>query len=646
MTGRRGRQTASLVVGLVALVALGTPGAHGTNAPAAPRRPSNATKHADGDHAADAHAAEDHVIHDAATEARLERTTRELTADSAAAAAAATAGTPDVVGRWSPVVDWPVVGVSAALLPDGDVLAFDSVGDHGGEAYPVQTFTRATVFDPTTGSQTNVENDSGYNVFCSGLAHLVDGTIYVAGGNKDNTLAGIVQTHTFDPATSLWSTGADMAQPRWYPTVTALRSGEMLITSGGPPVPEIRKVDGTLRSLPGAELTQPLYPWMVVAPDGRAYAVGPDSTIRRLDTSGDGAWTTVGTRDALNRTYGGHALFDVGKVLVAGGGPSTPTADVIDLNGPAPVVSSSSSMAYGRRQNNLTVLADGSVLATGGNSSGSTYVDLAAAVYAAERWDPATGQWTTMASAQVTRQYHSTALLLPDGRVLTAGGGVCSACDDVGYLAKNAEIFSPPYLFAKDGSGDLAPRPTVTSAPAAITYGSGFDVTTPDAASITKAALVRLGAVTHSNDMDQRYVPLPLTAGDGALHLTAPASSSIAPPGYYMLFVVDSNGVPSVAKMVHVDAVPDTPPSVRFATPVDGATYFVGSHVTISIDADDESDIDRVELLADGLLIATDRTYPYSFSGTVPMPGVFTLTARAVDDTGQSSTASAIVTLR
>jgi hypothetical protein len=93
------------------------------------------------------------------------------------------------------------------------------------------------------------------------------------------------------------------------------------------------------------------------------------------------------------------------------------------------------------------VLADGTVLATGGNSSGASLVDPAHGVYDAEQWNPATGQWKTLASMQVTRQYHSTALLLPDGRVLSAGGGICGTCDSVGYLAKNAEVFTPPYLF-------------------------------------------------------------------------------------------------------------------------------------------------------------------------------------------------------
>jgi hypothetical protein len=170
-------------------------------------------------------------------------------------------------------------------------------------------------------------------------------------------------------------------------------------------------------------------------------------------------------------------------------------------------------------------------------------------VYNAERWDPASGQWTTLAAQAVTRQYHSTALLLPDGRVLSSGGGICGTCDQVGYLAKNAEVFSPPYLFKQDGSGELATRPQITAVPATVNYGSSFQISTPNAASIQKVGLVRLGSQTHSVEMEQRYVAAlvycerRLTDGDRA------ANMNTAVPGVYMLFIVDTSGVPSVAQM-------------------------------------------------------------------------------------------------
>jgi Concanavalin A-like lectin/glucanases superfamily/Domain of unknown function (DUF1929) len=512
------------------------------------------------------HVTEDAAAHNPAAEPKLMRRTRAATASDARAASAATAAAdPADVGSWGPLTDWPVVGVHVALMPNGKVLVYDSVGDRATETYPDHTFTRATVWDPETGTHTPVTVNTGFNVFCSGLAHLTDGSLFLAGGNKNAALDGIVQTHVFNYLTNTWNVGPNMAAERWYPSVTPLRDGEMLITEGGPDIPEVRTTSGSLRRLTTASLNLPLYPWIDVAPDGRAFYSGPSTTMRALNPSGTGAWQSRGQRDTVNRDYGSHTLFDVGKILVAGGGASTASARVININGATPQVSTTASMARGRRQHNLTVLADGSVLATGGNSSGASLVDLNNGVYAGELWNPATGTWKTLAAEQATRQYHSTALLLPDGRVVSSGGGICGTCDTVGYLAKNAQVFSPPYLFKNDGSGQLATRPTIASAPDGVAYGAGFQIGTPDAAAIRKVALVRLGAVTHSVNMEQRYVPLQFTSAAGSVTATAPANGNIAPPGVYMLFLVDSSGVPSVAKMVRVGVDPpaDTsPPSV------------------------------------------------------------------------------------
>jgi hypothetical protein len=514
-------------------------------------------------------------------ERALTRQTQAATAADARAAALAVAGAPEDVGTWSAPVDWPVVGVHVALLSDGKVLAYDSVGDHATETYPVHDHTRATVWDPATGAHTDVRVNTGFNVFCSGLAHLLDGSVFLAGGNKNSSLNGIRQTHVFNPTSKTWTRTADMAYERWYPTVTGLRNGEMLITEGGPDIPEVRQTNGTIRALTTASRNLPLYPWLDVAPDGRAFYSGPDTTMRSLNTAGTGSWQNyVQPRDLINRDYGGHAMYDVGKILVAGGGSSVKDARVIDLNGATPTTAATAPMAYGRRQNNLTLLADGTALATGGNSSGAGLVDMNNGVYAAELWNPATGTWKTLAAQQVTRQYHSTTLLLADGRVLSSGGGICGTCDQVNYLAKNAEVFTPPYLYKKDGSGQLAPRPAVTAAPATIGYGAPFQISTPDASSIVKAGLVRLGAVTHSVDMDQRYIPLAFTAGSGTLMANAPANQNLAPPGPYMLFVVNADGVPSVAKMVTV-APADAPPAVSLTQPASGAVFYAPGRSTL-----------------------------------------------------------------
>jgi hypothetical protein len=603
-----------------------------------------ASAHESTDGAAE-HIAEDSVTHTPADEASLGRRTAIATQADAARAAAAVAGDEHQVGSWGPVVSWPVVGVHVALMPNGKVLAYDSVGDKATETYPDHDHTRATVWDPVTGIQTPV-NVTDFNVFCSGLAHLPDGSLLLAGGNKNAQLQGIRQTHIFDPTTNVWTRGLDMAYERWYPSVTPLSNGEMLITEGGPDTPEVRGTNGVLRQLSGAGLGLPNYPWLDVAPNGRTFFSGPSQTMRSLDPTGAGAWQTFGNRDNIDRTYGSRAMYDVGKLLVAGGGPSTPTARVIDLNGTNPQASATGSMQYGRRQHNLTVLADGSVLATGGLSSGADLVDVANGVYHAELWNPETGGWKTLAPMNVTRQYHSTALLLPDGRVLSSGGGICGACDSQGYLAKNAQVFTPPYLFKKDGSGQLAPRPAISSAPAVVNYGAQLRISTPNAASISRVALVRLGAVTHSVDMEQRFIPLSINARDsGRLRANGPANANIAPPGPYMLFVIDATGVPSVARMVTV-APGNPPPNQNPVAVLDAGTTSGDAPLSVSFDGrrSDDPDADPLSYswsFGDGgTSTAEAATHTYS------QPGTYTARLTVSDGLGGTGTATRTILVR
>jgi hypothetical protein len=591
------------------------------------------------------HIEADSVTHTPAEEASLGRRTAIATQADAARAAAAVAGDEHQVGSWGPVVNWPVVGVHVALMPNGKVLAYDSVGDKATETYPVHDHTRATVWDPATGVQTPV-NVSDFNVFCSGLAHLPDGSLFLAGGNKNAQLQGIRQTHIFSPSTNLWTRGPDMAYERWYPSVTPLSNGEMLITEGGPDIPEVRETDGGLRELSDASLGLPNYPWLDVAPNGRTFFSGPSPTMRSLDPSGSGGWQNFGNRDNVDRDYGSRAMYDIGKLLVTGGGPSTKSATVIDVNGASPDADPTDPMVYGRRQHNLTVLADGTVLATGGLSSGASLVDVNAGVYPAELWNPNTGGWKTLAPMQVTRQYHSTALLLPDGRVLSSGGGICGACDSQGYLAKNAEVFTPPYLFKKDGSGQLAPRPLISSAPGVVNYGAQLRLSTPNAASINRVALVRLGAVTHSVDMEQRFIPLSINARDsGRLRATGPANANIAPPGPYMLFVIDAAGVPSVARMVTV-AAGSPPPNQSPVAVLDASTTSGDAPLSVSFDGRRSGDPDGDPLsyswsFGDGGT-STAEAPAHSYS----QPGTYTTLLTVSDGLGGTATASTEISVR
>jgi hypothetical protein len=196
-------------------------------------------------------------------------------------------------------------------------------------------------------------------------------------------------------------------------------------------------------------------------------------------------------------------------------------------------------MAFPRTYHNLTTLPDGTVLVTGGLKV-TAASNMAQAVKAAELWNPVTETWRTLASMQTGRSYHSIGLLLPDGRVLVSGTGFEPGVPNT----LNSEIFSPPYLFK-------GPRPTVTSAPATLGYGTSFTVQTPDAANITSVSLIRTGAVTHAFDENARFSNLTFQQTPDGLTVTAPANANLAPPGYYMLFIVNESGVPSVASFVH-----------------------------------------------------------------------------------------------
>jgi hypothetical protein len=240
-------------------------------------------------------------------------------------------------------------------------------------------------------------------------------------------------------------------------------------------------------------------------------------------------------------------MYDSGKILLVGGGrPPVATAETIDLNAATPKWQFTGSMTYSRRQNNATILPDGTVLVTGGSDGNNIiFDDYTNPVYAAELWNPATGTWTVLASNTRYRGYHSTAALLPDGRVISAGGD--RSCANQGVppcILPSAELYSPPYLFQ-------GARPTITSVPTSVTYGQLFFVQTPDALNITQVTWIRLSTVTHTFNENQRINFLSFSqAGDG-LNVTAPANSNVAPPGHYMLFVLN-NGVPSVAQIVQI----------------------------------------------------------------------------------------------
>lgn len=450
-------------------------------------------------------------------------------------------------GKWAPVPSWPrLVASHMAVLPDGRVFTFNS-SDVPGTAETKDVYT----WDPHAETYHQFSNGSN-NVFCSGHSFLPDGRLVVAGGHIA-TGQGIKAVNFFDFRTSAWERGANLDAGRWYPTVTTLGNGEVLVVAGTNEVgaqnsvPEIGN-GASWRLLGGAVRNLPYYPQMHLAHDGRVFMAGPSQGTRYINPAGSGAWSASVPSLWGLRSYGTSVMYAPGKILLVGGGdPPTATAEVIDLHA-GTGWRSTGAMAYARRQHNGTVLPDGTVLVTGG-TKGAGFNNEAQGVLAAELWNPATGTWTLLASMTTHRNYHSTAALLPDGRVISAGGGRCSGCT-VDY--PNAEIFSPPYLFNADGSD--AARPTIAAAPAEVSHGQTFAVVTPDAANVARVTLIRLSSVTHAFNQNQRFEELSFTADAdaGTLSVASPTSGNIAPAGHYMLFILNGKGVPSVARIVQV----------------------------------------------------------------------------------------------
>ena len=481
--------------------------------------------------------------------------TCSLTLDAnraAAAAFTAPAGVEASVGRWDAPEFNPVIGMHLSQLLNGKYLLWG----HTGEPQlwdPAGGFTQVT--DATC------TNPQICELFCAGHAFLPDGSVLVAGGHNealgyDN---GITQASIFDGFG--WRATGSMRYPRWYPTLVTMFDGRVIALSGD-------QAPGSSCHHSRALRRRRLDP----AHHGRAEAAAVPARVRRAQERPNfhcRARQPIAVSEPLGHRQLDRRTEPVGRRAgLRGGGdagqhrgvlrrwrrdqlpgePPTRTGERIDLGATTPVWQAIAPMAIGRRQLNAVILADGTVLVTGGSSQ-CGFTNEAGAVFAAERWDPSGGSngqgvWTTMANASVVRVYHSTAVLMPDGRVLSSGSG-----DGADRTPQNTyEIYSPPYLFQ-------GTRPTYTLSSNAIHYAGTFTVTTPDAAAIRNMHIIRLASTTHAFDVGQRLRSLTYqVAADGqSLTVTAPLNGKSAPPGPYMLFLVNLAGVPSVGKVVLLD---------------------------------------------------------------------------------------------
>lgn len=443
---------------------------------------------------------------------------------------------PSSVGSWSAPQPWIYPCIHTSLLPNGKVLY-----------WPGYTGDTPKFWDPITTAVTDAPK-AGYNIFCSGHALNSQGHVVAVGGQLI-LLYGLKDNAAFNYANQTWTRLPQLNFARWYPAVLNLPNGDLLALSGlddksvTVPLPEVfETATGAWRPLRNASQLLPLYARSFVAPNGKVFVATLIS--RYLDTAGEGAWSTVAKRLIAGRDdYGSAAMYEPGKVIFVGGadGPVN-TCETINLNEPNPAWRFTGSMVRPRRQHNVTLLPDGKVLATGGSSSYGIDTESGKNLFA-EIWDPATGRWTLLAPQQVYRGYHSAALLLPDGRVLSGGGN--------GH--PDSEVFSPPYLFQ-------GTRPVISSAPDVIDYTNTFTVSSPSAASIAKVTLTALGSATHAQNFGQRFISLPFVRNETGLVVTPPAHPNLAPPGFHMLWLVNSAGIPSVSKMVRLAGSTVSPP--------------------------------------------------------------------------------------
>jgi hypothetical protein len=445
-------------------------------------------------------------------------------------------GAPVDVGSWATPFTVPIVAIHATLLHDGTVLLFERTGTNTG--------TRAYILDPVTGTTTSVNFNRAREIFCAGHNVMPNGDVFVTGGHPPHGQqgVGVPETEIYRAATRTWEPGPNMGEARWYPTNIELADGRSLIFGGqavkgawSKSVEQYQPSSGTLSVLPASATKQiPSYPRMHLLPNGTIFMAGPNR-LSYVFNPATAKWTASAKRYGANGSS--VLLSDLHSVLAVGGkvGTSaTATSEIVDVNTAKPVWTQTTSLNHAREALNLVTLADGSVFAVGGGLT-SAYDNP---ILTPELFDPHTRTWKDMAPQVAPRMYHSTALLLPDGRVLSAG-------QDKGAYAKTVEIYSPPYLFK-------GPRPTIDFAPSSLGYGEGFSVVTLGAPTIGGVALVRPGSVTHSVNFDQRYVPLAFNASGGVLSVTSPADGNTAPPGWYMLFLVSTEGIPSVASWVHL----------------------------------------------------------------------------------------------
>jgi FtsP/CotA-like multicopper oxidase with cupredoxin domain/peroxiredoxin/plastocyanin len=464
-------------------------------------------------------------------------------------------------GRWATLpYHMPINPVHVALMRTGKVLIVAGSGND-----PANTNFQAAVWDPR--GLTVRTFKVSWDMFCNGMVILPDGRPFVIGGNLQyDPFRGLPKTATFDPVAETFADAPDMGpnQGRWYPTATVLRDGSVLVSSGFDNIQDehmnmsVQLWTGTAWAAAGTAFPKiRLYPRQHWLPDGRVFFSGAHPDSQLYDPATKAFMPVANTIRKSVRDYGTSVLLPLTlknhyrpTVMIMGGhDPSidpdraTDTTELIDLAVPAPKWVTGPAMIKARTQMNATILPDGTILTSGGSAINEKE---ATAVKEAQLYDASSNTFRPASSMEFPRLYHSNTLLLPDATVVAVGGN-----PERKKYQPEIEVYSPPYLFKPDGSP--AARPMISSVSSDhVKYGEQFTVNMPVAEEIKSVVLIRPGAVTHAFDMEQRLVELTFTTLGRALRARAPANGNLAPPGYYLLFILNKAGVPSVAQFVHL----------------------------------------------------------------------------------------------
>ncbi|GKU06886.1 sialidase-1 [Fusarium langsethiae] len=484
---------------------------------------------------------------------------------------------PSALGAWGPTVNFPVIPVAGTVDPKtGKVLVWSSWARDTMDGGP-GGLTLTSMWDPATGLVSEREvTETNHDMFCPGISLDGNGELVVTGGNNAE------RTSLFDPVKQDWIPGPDMKVARGYQSSATTSIGKVFTIggswSGGEyfkngEVYDPKKKTWTL--LNKADVQKMLtddaqglfrsdnHAWLFGWKKGTVFQAGPSKAMNWYYTDGkDGNVKTAGQRKsdrgvAPDAMCGNTIMFDAvkGKILTNGGTPNyqdsdaTADAHIITINNPgnkAAVSYASEGLFHARVFHSSVVLPNGNVFITGGQQYAIPFADTTP-VLEPEIYLPDEDRFVLMKPNNIVRTYHSIALLLPDGRVFNGGGGLCGGCDTNHF---DAQLYTPPYLY--NSKGKLAARPKIASV-SASTVKVGGTVTVQTSGSVAQASLVRYGSATHTVNSDQRRIPLTLSdAGKNTYSFQVPSDPGIALPGYWMLFVMDKNGVPSVASTIKV----------------------------------------------------------------------------------------------